>query len=112
MEYTIFIIPLLLVFIGFLMFKKPPKKINWSIGYRTRKSMVNEKVWKFANQYTGKLWIKIGIIMFIISLFLFGLLYFKLILLTETFLSILILLQVGIIVLSIFIVECKIKNYK
>ena len=46
MVHTIFIIPLLITFVGFLMYKNPPKKINWFLGYRTIKSMKNEKIWK------------------------------------------------------------------
>ena len=108
MEYTIFIIPLLIIFVGNWMLKKTPKKINWFIGYRTRKSMENEKNWKVANQYCGKLWIKVGIIMLLISSLLFALLYFKLLIVTETLIAIFILFQVAIIVLSIFVVENKI----
>lgn len=112
MAYTIFIIPLLITFVGFLMYKNPPKKINWFLGYRTIKSMKNEKIWKKANQYCGKLWIKFGIIMLLISSLIFTLLHFKLIILSETIIAIIILSQVIILVLSISIVENKIKNYK
>ena len=112
MVHTIFIIPLLITFVGFLMYKNPPKKINWFLGYRTIKSMKNEKIWKEANQYCGKLWIKLGIIMLLISSLIFTLLHFKLIILSETIIAIIILSQVIILVLSISIVENKIKNYK
>ena len=112
MVHTIFIIPILTLLIGFLMYKNPPKKINYFLGYRTIKSMKNEKIWKEANQYCGKLWIKLGIIMLLISSLIFTLLHFKLIILSETIIAIIILSQVIILVLSISIVENKIKNYK
>lgn len=107
MVHTIFIIPILILFIGFLMYKKPPKKINWLIGYRTIKSMKNEKIWKKANQYCGKLWIKFGIIMLLVSSLLFSLIYFKILPLTETIIATIIFIQVAILVLTIFIVENK-----
>ena len=112
MVHTIFIIPLLITFVGFLMYKNPPKKINWLIGYRTIKSMKNEKIWKKANQYCGKLWIKFGIIMLLVSSLLFSLIYFKILPLTETIIATIIFIQVAILVLSISIVENKIKKYK
>lgn len=112
MAYTIFIIPLLITFVGFLMYKNPPKKINWFLGYRTIKSMKNEKIWKEANQYCGKLWIKFGIIMLLVSSLLFSFIYFKILPLNETIIVTIILSQVIILVLSISIVENKIKNYK
>ena len=94
MLYTIFMIPILIIFIGYIMYKYPPKKINWIVGYRTRKSMKNEENWKFANQYCGKLWIKIGLIMFVITLVLFALFYLNVINYTEDVLAIIILVQV------------------
>ena len=112
MTYTIFMIPLLIIFVGFLMFKKPPKKINWLIGYRTKKSMNNKNTWIFAHKYCGRLWIKIGLIMLIISGLLYVLLCFKLLILTEITISIVVLSQVIVMALSIFIVESKVKSYK
>jgi len=110
MLYTLFMIPILILVIGYLMFEYPPKKINWFIGYRTRKSMKNEDDWKFANQYCGKLWIKTGLIMLVMTLILFVLFYLNIIKYTENLLAIFVLVQVAIIVFPIFIVESKIKN--
>lgn len=112
MVYTIFILPLLMIGIGFLMLKKPPRKINWFIGYRTRKSMENEKMWKMANQYCGKTWINVGILMLFVSILLSILLYFKLFILTEMFAVMVMFIQLFIILLSIFMIENKLKNYK
>ena len=52
MKYTIFLIPILISFVGAMMFKHPPKKINLIIGFRTKESMKDEKAWIFANQYS------------------------------------------------------------
>ena len=111
MIYTIFMLPILMLLIGYLMFKYPPKKINLIIGYRTFKSMENEKTWKQANQYCGRLWIKLSTIMLTITFLLFILMYLRNITLTENILLIFIFSQLGIMILSIFIVENKIKIY-
>ena len=110
MIYVIFIIPLIIILSGYLMFTYPPKKINYFIGYRTFKSMKNEKAWKFANQYCGKLWIKLGTMMFSITLLLSAFISFKHIVFTELLLLIVIFSEISIILLSKFIVENKIKN--
>lgn len=54
------LIPLLMIIIGRVMFKHPPKKINGIYGYRTLMSMKNQDTWNFAHKMCGKLWWKIG----------------------------------------------------
>lgn len=49
------------------MWKHCPKKINGIYGYRTGRSMKNMDTWKFAHDYCGRLWYKIGWIMLIPS---------------------------------------------
>lgn len=61
------LIPLIMIIFGVLSVKKPPKKINFIYGYRTSMSTKNIDTWKFAHEYCGRLWTKIGIIMFIVS---------------------------------------------
>ena len=68
MGFSIFIlimvllIPLTMIFFGWLLFKKTPKEINYVYGYRTKRSMMNEETWRFANQYFGKAWYLCGLI--------------------------------------------------
>lgn len=61
------IIPLVMVVGGYVMYRKPPKRINHFIGFRTKMSMKNDDTWKFAHERCGKLWLKIGIILLIAS---------------------------------------------
>ena len=61
------IIPAILIFIGRMMWKHCPKKINDIYGYRTRRSKRNMETWKFAHDYCGRLWWKWGWILLIIS---------------------------------------------
>ncbi len=52
---------------GYLMYKKPPKEINSVVGYRTKMSKKNKDTWEFAHNYCGRLWLKIGIVLFILT---------------------------------------------
>ena len=61
------IIPIVMVIVGRWMWKHYPKNINGMSGYRTTRSMKNMDTWKFANDYCGKLWWKIGWVMIIPS---------------------------------------------
>lgn len=62
------IIPILMIVVGRMMWKHCPKKINGIYGYRTIRSMKNIDTWKFAHDYCGRLWWKIGLIMLIPSI--------------------------------------------
>lgn len=108
---AIFIIPAIITITGYLMNKYPPQKVNWFIGYRTRKSMKDTNVWKRANEYCGKLWIKIGLIMLAIAFGLCILTYFKIIIFSETLLAIIVLCEIIPLLLSGIIVENEIKNH-
>jgi uncharacterized membrane protein len=61
------IMSLTMIGFGFLLGKKIPKEINSIIGYRTTMSMKNRDTWEFAHKYSGKVWIRSGIITTIIS---------------------------------------------
>ncbi|MAO08012.1 MAG: hypothetical protein CL596_04795 [Alteromonas sp.] len=45
-----------------------PKKINWLYGYRTRRSMANETIWKAANQHSSSFMVKLCWYSFIIPI--------------------------------------------
>lgn len=62
------LIPVLMIGFGILMLKKPPKDINSLFGYRTALSMKNMDTWRFAHDYAGRLWRKIGLIMAVPSI--------------------------------------------
>lgn len=61
------IIPVTLIIAGRRMWKHCPQKINSIYGYRTERSMKNMDTWKFAHDYCGRLWWKMGFIMLIPS---------------------------------------------
>ena len=62
------LIPIVMLTCGFLMYKKPPKEINGIIGYRTTMSRKNKDTWAFAHDYCGKLWIKLGLLLLILTI--------------------------------------------
>lgn len=61
------LIPVLMIIGGRMMWRHTPKSINGVIGYRTRRSMKNKDTWKFAHDYCGRLWWRIGWVMLIPS---------------------------------------------
>ena len=63
------LIPTAMIVGGLLMYKKPPKDINCAVGYRTARSMKNKDTWKFAHDYCGRLWLKLGIILSVPTFF-------------------------------------------
>lgn len=55
------IVGVLLTVIALLTKRYPPKKINHIYGYRTRRSMKNQRNWDFANQYSADLMLYVGL---------------------------------------------------
>ena len=62
------IVPTIMIVLGALYLKRPPAKINWKHGYRSRRSMQSQETWNFAHQYCGKLWLGCGIGTFMLTL--------------------------------------------
>ena len=56
-------IPVLMITMGKVFIKNPPKQINRIYGYRTSRSMENQDTWNFAHLCCGKIWWKVGLIM-------------------------------------------------
>lgn len=56
-------LPVLMIILGQVLLKKPPKNINGIYGYRTSMSMKNKDTWAFAHEYCGNLWVRSGIVM-------------------------------------------------
>ncbi len=54
------LVPAVMILAGWFMWKHTPGKINHWAGYRTERSMKNGDTWKFANEYCGRLWWKLG----------------------------------------------------
>ena len=54
------LIPAVMMLAGYMMRMHCPKQINRVVGYRTARSMKNMDTWKFAHDYCGRLWQRIG----------------------------------------------------
>jgi uncharacterized membrane protein len=65
----IFTVPagITLVCVGVFLLIKPPKKINGWYGYRTGSSMKSKEKWDFAQSYSSKLTILIGLLLVLIG---------------------------------------------
>ncbi len=61
------LLPITLLIAGKMMWKHCPKQINGVLGYRTARSMKNMDTWRFAHEYCGRLWWKIGLFMIVPS---------------------------------------------
>lgn len=66
---VLFVIPVLMIVAGYMMWKHCPGEINYVVGYRTRRSMKNKDTWKFAHEYCGRLWWMFGWIMVASTIF-------------------------------------------
>ena len=104
------LIPLLMLVFGWMLLKKPPKQINGIYGYRTARSMKNMDTWKFAHAYCGKLWCKIGGVMFPISMILMLVLKDKDSDTIGLWGGILITIQTLVVIIAIFPVEYALKK--
>ncbi len=70
MTISAFLVPVIMIIFGIVLVKNPPKSINGVYGYRTRMSKKSQETWDFAQNYCGKLWKRIGIIMLPVSILL------------------------------------------
>ena len=59
------LVPIILIIIGGIWCKKPPKKVNGLYGYRTVLSMKNDDTWLFAHKHLGVVWLAFGIVMLV-----------------------------------------------
>ncbi|MBW4888352.1 SdpI family protein [Mucilaginibacter sp. HMF5004] len=56
------LIGIIMLLVGFIQYRFPPKHINKYYGYRMGLALKNQQTWDAANSYSGKLMMKIGLI--------------------------------------------------
>ncbi|MBQ8689389.1 MAG: SdpI family protein [Clostridia bacterium] len=104
------LIPVIMFIAGIIMWKHCPKNINAFFGYRTTRSMKNMDTWRFAHDYCGRLWWKIGLIMLVPSALIHIPFYHS----DENTLGlvggILMTIQCIVLIVSIFPTESALKN--
>ncbi len=90
---------------GFIMLKKPPKKINHLYGYRTKSSMSSQEKWDFAQNYSSKEMIRQGVV--IIGIGLIGI-FIKLSEIISVFIAL--SLVIASVILLLYKTEKKLKQ--
>lgn len=104
------LIPVVVIVTGRIMWKHYPKNINGLVGYRTTRSMKNMDTWKFANEYCGRLWYKMGLFMLVFSI-LVSVLLLRTNDSTYSMISLIfVLLQCAVLIVSIIPVEIALKK--
>ena len=63
-----FLVGLIFIIAGFVMFKFPPKNINYLYGYRTVSSMKSQERWEFAQKFSSIEMMKFGALLVVASL--------------------------------------------
>jgi hypothetical protein len=69
------LIPVVMIIIGVVFIKRPPKKINGIYGYRTKMSRKSQETWDFAHHYFARIFLWTGIFMMIPSAVVLFLIY-------------------------------------
>ena len=104
-------IPLVMIVVGRMTLKHCPKNINSLIGYRTTRSMKNMDTWKFAHEYCGKLWWKLGWLIMILTVLMYIPLYQS----NDNIIGIagvvLITIQCTVLIISIYPTEKALKEH-
>ena len=57
----------ILLILGIIFYKFPPKKINSVYGYRTPRSMTNQDTWDSANTFSSIWMIRFAVFTFLVS---------------------------------------------
>ncbi len=108
-DNPLFLIPvltgLIFIIVGFIMWNFPPKRINMLYGYRTKSSMKNQEVWNFAQKFSAKEMMKLGLLLAMSEAI--GLVY-------QPNLKIAMIIGIGLMILIVIVllirVELAIKN--
>lgn len=108
------IIPFLFWALGVYLYLNYPKKINNSVGYRTKRSKKNNHLWIIAQEYSSYLFKILGVVEAVVSFVIFVIFYFligdkpnsSLVLLFS-----MIVLQILFIFVLIYLTEQKLNEF-
>ena len=62
------LVPVTMVFFGFLWKRHPPTGVNCLYGYRTSRSTKSPATWAFAHQKVGSIWRRLGVLVTVVSI--------------------------------------------
>ena len=102
--------PIIMIIAGNSMRLGKFKTINSTVGYRTRRSMQNQQTWDYAQRECGRLWVRWGVLMLVPAAVIMLLLLGKEIPTIGTVGGIFTVLQMLPLLLSIAIVEKKLRE--
>lgn len=104
------LIPLMMIGIGRLFMKRPPKRINGIYGYRTKRSMKTQETWEFAHRYFGNLWFRLGLVLIPLSALPLIFVYVKDIDLIGIVGAVVTLVQIVLMIVPVFPTERALKE--
>ena len=99
------ITPVCMAIVGILWTVKPPK-MDHGLGYRTALSTRSNKTWEFAHRHISRLWIRLGVILSVVSVVLIVVLKES----YQTFVLWIIGAQMLFLCVSAFLVDTALKN--
>lgn len=103
-------IPGVVLFFGRRFLKHPPKNINSLYGYRTTRSMRSQESWDFAHETCGRLWVRLGMVLLVLSLIALALVFGQDVETVGIVSGVLTAVQTVVLVGSIFPVERALKR--
>ena len=104
------LMPVILMIVGAVFHKSPPKKSNGVYGYRTTRSRKNQDTWDFSQKYAGELFWKIGWISVFVSVVECIVLWFLPELGQGILISIVLVMEMAALFVVIGMVEKKLKE--
>ena len=99
------IIPIVMLIIGVVFQTNPPRRMNSIYGYRTKRSLKDEKSWLFAQNYLGKTWFKMSLVLSPVTILLMLMVYQKLIDTIAYMTLFIVAIQVFVLLSAIFMTE-------
>ena len=110
MFFSDILVPIIMIIAGFWLYKFPPKDINTLFGYRTVRSMQSPETWLFAQKYSGKVWMISGFIVLTITALIHIPLYGVNDNVIGTLGAIIVLIQIIILLFTLYPVEIALKK--
>ena len=104
------LIPALMIGFGKYFMKGGPRQVNSTFGYRTTRSMKNQETWRFAHQYSGKIWLSSGLALLPISIVAILFVYGKSVDITGIAGLIIVIAQIIVMVCAIPLTEAALKR--
>lgn len=62
-----FLVGIIFTSAAMILYRFPPKKVNYLYGYRTTSSMQNQQVWDFSQKFSAIKMLQLGLLLIVIS---------------------------------------------